>query len=127
MNLILDSHAFLWALGDDPALGRQVRAALERDDVRVSLSTATVWELGIKHSLGRLHLPVTLREMLATAVAARMRVLPIVPEHALRAADLPHHHADPFDRLLIAQALAEGLIVASRDRKFAAYGVECLW
>ena len=85
MNLLLDSHAFLWALGDDPALGRQVRAALERDDVQVSLSTATVWELGVKHSLGRLHLPVTLRELVASAVAARMRVLSIVPEHALRA------------------------------------------
>lgn len=128
MRILLDSHTFLWALGADDRLGSAVRFALGRTDVEVWLSAATIWELGIKIALGRLHTRVPLRELLAAAVSrGGMRVLMVSPEHALRASELPLHHRDPFDRMLVAQAMAEDLRLASADVKLDAYGLDRLW
>lgn len=125
--LLLDSHAFLWALDDSDQLGARVREAL-RGGREAWLSTATVWELGIKVALGRLPLSVPLRELVRRAVVdGGLRVLEVTPEHALRAADLPLHHRDPFDRMLVAQAAAERMTLASRDPCIAGYGVPVVW
>lgn len=125
--ILLDSHTFLWALDDSDLLGPNVRTALAAGR-EVWLSSATVWELGIKAALGRLSLPVPLRELVRRAVVdGGLRVLDVTPEHALRAAALPPHHKDPFDRMLIAQAMTERLILATRDAKVAGYDVATLW
>jgi PIN domain nuclease of toxin-antitoxin system len=125
--LLLDSHAFLWAMEDSNQLGPNVRAALA-SGCETWLSSATVWELGIKCALGRLTLPSPLRDVVRRAVSdRRLRVLDVTPEHALRAAELPHHHKDPFDRLLIAQAQSANLVLATRDMSVTKYDVPTLW
>ena len=127
-RVLLDSHAFLWALGGSELLGSQVREALDDANTEVWQSAGTVWELGIKVALGRLYVPMPLREMVRLAVVeAGVRVLDVTPEHALRAAELPLHHRDPFDRMLVAQAVAGALTLASRDRKLARYGLPLIW
>lgn len=125
--LLLDSHAFLWALDDSEHLGANVRTALQSGR-EAWLSSATVWELGIKTAIGRLSLPVPLRELVRRAVVeGGLRVLDVTPEHALRAAELPMIHKDPFDRMLIAQAMTERLTLATRDGKVEGYDVTTLW
>ena len=121
--VLLDSHAFLWALDDNDQLGANVRAALQSGR-EACLSSATVWELGIKAEIGRLSLPVPLRELVRRAVVdGGVRVLDVTPEHALRASELPMLHKDPFDRMLIAQAMTERLTLATRDGRIEGYGV----
>ncbi len=118
MRLLLDTHVLLWAVLDDPRLtDAQARAISEAD---LYLSAASVWEIGIKRAVGRLDVPEALFEI---ALEAGCRPLPISWAHAEAAAALPMHHADPFDRMLIAQARAEGLNLASSDSRFAAYDV----
>ncbi len=125
--LLLDSHAFLWALDDSEQLGANVRAALQSGR-EAWLSSATVWELGIKTAIGRLALPVPLRELVRRAVAdGGVRVLHVTPEHALRASELPMIHKDPFDRMLTAQAMTERMTLATRDGKVDGYDVDVLW
>ncbi len=126
--LLLDSHAFLWALDDSEHLGTQVRRALQNPLTEVWLSSATLWELGIKVALGRLALAVPLRELVRRAVTdGGLHVLNVTPEHALRAAGLPLHHRDPFDRMLIAQALSERMTLVTHDEKVRGYDVPTLW
>lgn len=91
------------------------------------LSVASVWELAIKASLGKLTLPAPLHEYVEEKVAAGLRVLPVEWPHAAAVVDLPFHHRDPFDRLIIAQALTERLPVVSGDPAFRAYGVRVVW
>lgn len=125
--ILLDSHAFLWALDDSVRLGANVRAALQSGRP-AWLSSATVWELGIKTAIGRLSLPVPLRELVRRAVVdGGVRVLDVTPEHALRASELPMVHKDPFDRMLIAQAMTERMTLATRDAKVEGYDVATLW
>lgn len=127
-RVLLDSHAFLWALDGGERLGPAARRLLEDERTEVWLSSATVWELGIKLALGRLTLPVPLRELVQRAVReASVRVLAVAPDHGLRAAELPLHHRDPFDRLLVSQAITEGLVLLTRDPAMAAYDVEVVW
>jgi len=126
-RLLLDSHVFLWALGQPELLSQRVRAELSRAD-EVWLSAATVWELGIKVALGKLTLATPLRDLLRGAIQqGGVRILEVSAEHALRAAELPLHHRDPFDRLLLAQAQSEKLTLMSRDSRLAAYEVSLLW
>lgn len=118
MRLLLDTHVLLWAVLDDPRLTRAQREAIGGGEVY--LSAASVWEIGIKRALGKLEVP---GEIFDIAVDAGCRPLPISWTHAETAAALPPHHADPFDRMLVAQAQCEGLALASSDAKMAAYGV----
>ena len=125
--VLLDSHAFLWALDATDQLGANVRAALQSGR-EAWLSSATVWELGIKAAIGRLSLPVPLRELVRRAVVdGGVRVLDVTPEHALRASELPMLHKDPFDRLLVAQAMTERMTLATRDGRVEGYDVATLW
>ena len=119
MRVLLDTHVLLWAVLNDPRLtSAQVRAISEGE---VYLSSASVWEIGIKRAIGKLDVPENLFEI---AVDAGCRPLPISWTHADAAAALPLHHSDPFDRMLVAQARCEGLRLASSDNKFRAYDVE---
>jgi len=119
MRLLLDTHVLLWALLDDPRLSADQRAAIGGGELYIS--AASVWEIGIKRAIGKLDVP---EELFDIAVDAGCRPLPISWTHAEAAAALPLHHADPFDRMLVAQARCEGLRLASSDAKLAAYDVE---
>ncbi len=123
MRLLLDTHAFLWAIGDPDRLHSAARAALWDPDNDVQVSVASVWEIGIKRGLGKLTAPDDLEPHLQ---AANFDPLPISLEHARAAGSLPLHHRDPFDRMLIAQAQLESLTLVTRDARFAVYGVPVL-
>lgn len=118
MRVLLDTHVLLWALLNDPRLTAAQAEAISDGDLYVS--SATVWEVGLKRAIGKLDVPA---EIFVIAQEAGCRPLPISWTHAEAAAALPLHHSDPFDRMLIAQARCEGLLLASSDRKFAAYDV----
>lgn len=125
---LLDSHAFVWIVTNDAQLSARARRCFTNPANEFSLSIASVWELAIKASLGRLLLFASLADLLREHLEAkRIELLPIHMPHALRVATLPFHHRDPFDRLLAAQALHERLKVLSRDSAFDAYGVERVW
>ncbi len=119
MRVLLDTHVLLWAVLNDPRLTTAQAQAISQGEVY--LSSASVWEIGIKRAIGKLDVPDDLFDI---AVDAGCRPLPISWTHAEAAAALPLHHSDPFDRMLIAQAQCEGLRLASSDTKLGAYDVE---
>lgn len=127
MNLLLDTHAFLWWIDGKP-LPASVSAAIRNPDNAVWLSAASVWEMAIKAGLGKLRLPGPAVEFVE-AQRQRNRVgwLPIEPAALKCLETLPFHHRDPFDRLIIAQAIAHGYTLASRDGAFDPYPVQRLW
>lgn len=123
MRLLLDTHAVLWWQSDDRRLPKAARAAIATADV-VWVSAASGWEVAIKQGLGRLRLA----EPFAVTVAADdFTELPISLTHTARLATLPPRHRDPFDRMLVAQALVERATLVSKDRALSTYGVELLW
>ena len=119
MKLLLDTHIILWALSDDPRLPSAHRAALETETLIVS--AVSIWEISIKRSLGKLKAPGNIAEVIR---GAGCLPLAITWAHGDLAGRLPAHHADPFDRLLIAQAQIEDLPLITADRAFKAYDVE---
>ena len=127
MRLLLDTHAFLWFVIGDTRLSRKARRAMESDDAELVLSAASVWEMAIKAGLGRLTLPVSVEEYIAEKVEAGYRVLSVDWVHAAAVEKLPNHHRDPFDRLLISQALAENLPLVTNDAVFGSYGITVVW
>ncbi len=127
MRLLLDTHVVLWALGDTARLAPATRAAIAAPDNDVFVSAASLWEIAIKEALGKLRLPAPAREWLPGALErAGLSGLDIEGRHALTAGALPPHHRDPFDRLLVAQALEEGLTLVTSDPRVAPYGVSLL-
>jgi PIN domain nuclease of toxin-antitoxin system len=118
MNLLLDTHILLWWLADDLRLGDSIRDAIVDPSTRVLISAASVWEIGIKQSIGKLTVP---ESILLIIEGEGFEELPITARHAELAARLPAHHRDPFDRMLIAQAVLEGLILVTSDRQIEAY------
>jgi PIN domain nuclease of toxin-antitoxin system len=128
VNLLLDTHAFLWFANDDPQLGADARRVIEEPGADVAISVASVWEISIKAALKKLKLPEPAEPFVPHQLAVNsIRAHPIELAHALRVALLPQHHNDPFDRLIIAQALVENLTVVSRDRAFDSHGVRRVW
>lgn len=121
MNLLLDTHVALWAITDSPKLPKKARELIASPKSSVWISAATVWEIAIKHSLGRGDMPVSSQDALRYFRDSGYRFLPIEPEHAAAVEDLPAHHADPFDRLLVAQALVEPMRLMTHDSIVARY------
>lgn len=122
-RLLLDTHIFLWWRGEPSRLTSKVRDSIATADI-VFVSVASAWEAAIKVSLGRLDLPDTIE---AGVLASGFEKLLITFSHAERVAGLPPHHRDPFDRMLVAQAQAEGLTLVTHDRLLEPYEVEILW
>ncbi len=124
MNLLLDTDALIWWLADSDRLGQRARSAIADPRNVVYVSAASAWEIAIKVWLGRLDLPPDTHSWLPVELANNRFVeLPVSVEHALGVERLPMHHTDPFDRLLIAQALAERLVIVTGDTKLEPYGV----
>ncbi len=123
MRLLLDSHVLLWTLAGSPELKSDLKRKIADPRNDVLVSAATVWEIAIKRRLGKLHVP---DNWLEAVEASDLAPLSINFVHAIAAAGLPRHHDDPFDRMLIAQAQTEDLVLVTRDRKLAAYQVEIM-
>jgi len=119
-RFLLDTHVLLWWLDDPSQLSEEAQAAIRDPGHSVLLSTAAIWEMGIKKSLGRLDIPANLAEVLRKD---SIEVLDIQLEHALSVAELPILHQDPFDRMQIVQARLEGLTLITRDRQIQQYEV----
>jgi PIN domain nuclease of toxin-antitoxin system len=124
-GLLVDTNVVVWLLiGDRSRVSEVARLALEDERNRVAVSAATVWEIAVKRSLGKL----TIEDRWARALARLgFDALPVTAIHAEAVEGLPWHHRDPFDRLLVAQAATERLAFVSADQRLAAYGVDIVW
>ncbi len=127
MRLLLDTHTLLWFVEGSPRLSRHARAAIEDRTNALSLSAASLWEIGIKTGAGRLLLLRPLRDLIDDLPQMDITILPIEPRHVLRVAALPNLHGDPFDRMLVAQALEDGFAILSADVTLDAYGPVRTW
>lgn len=127
MRVLLDTHVWLWMWGEPDRLRNEARTVIEDPANELFVSAVSAWEIATKHAAGRLRLPATAEEWLSDPRHRRdVTELPITFDHAIRAGALPPHHRDPFDRMLIAQAQVEGLVLASADAKLGAYAIESL-
>jgi len=128
MRALLDTHSFLWFISGNERLSYRARELIEARENSMLVSAAGLWEIAIKHSLGKL----TLDEPFADLIPEQLRrqgigVLGVEVSHLIELVNLPHHHRDPFDRLLVAQARAEKLSIISVDSALDRYGVNRLW
>jgi PIN domain nuclease of toxin-antitoxin system len=128
VKCLLDTHTFLWWNLDDPQLSARARATIANGKNEIFFSVASAWEIAIKAAKGRLILPEEPAQYLASRMSRfHFHALPVQVSHAVRVYDLPNHHADPFDRLLIAQSQLESLPLISRDTDIQKYDVEVIW
>lgn len=128
MRLLLDTHTLIWWLADNPYLPASARKLIGARNVPVLVSAVSAWEIATKVRLGRLDVAVDLaQDFLGHLARERFESLSISTEHGIRAGSLPGSHKDPFDRMLVAQAQIEGLVIVSNDAKLDGYGVSRLW
>jgi PIN domain nuclease of toxin-antitoxin system len=128
MNLLLDTHAFLWFMEGSPKLSEPAREEIEAAEGRRAISIASLWEMAIKASLGKLTLGKPMGELIPVVLAdSGIELLAIAVGDVARVVTLPFHHRDPFDRLLAAQALERGFAIVSVDEVFDSYGVGRVW
>ena len=128
MNLLLDTHSFLWFVLNNPRLSTSAAEAIEAETSASYLSIASIWEMAIKVSIGKLSFPTPLNIFVPDQLEQNgIQLLPVSVSHALRVASLPFLHKDPFDRLLIAQSLVEPMAIVSTDVIFDGYGVTRIW
>ena len=128
MRVLLDTHTFLWMLEGSTRVSQDARELIERADTDRLLSVASLWEIAIKQGIGKLGLPQPFAQTLLEQVRTHgITLLPVREAEALAVAELPHHHRDPFDRLLVAQCLTEGVPIVSADAALDAYGVQRIW
>jgi len=120
---LLDTHVLLWWLADDPSLGEEARVVISDPGSSVFVSVATVWEVSIKQALGKLEAP---SDLLHRIELNRFEPLSMTISHAYTAGALPRHHDDSFDRMLVAQAMKENLVLQTGDPRMSRYGVETL-
>jgi PIN domain nuclease of toxin-antitoxin system len=123
MNLLLDTHVLLWCLGAPQRLQRETRKKIEKPDTIVFVSAASAWEIEMKRSLGKLKVPNDLEEQLHEK---RFTELPVRARHVQALRSLPALHRDPFDRMLVAQATTENLVLVTADAKVRAYPVRSM-
>jgi PIN domain nuclease of toxin-antitoxin system len=126
MDLLLDTHVAIWWMEGSDRLGPRCKATLFQPDARLWISTASVWEMAIKSGLDRLKLSTPLNECIPDLFARGAHCLQISLNHALAVRTLPPHHADPFDRMLVAQAHCENLTLVTADTRIRAYEVRTL-
>lgn len=121
MNLLLDTHVALWAITDNPKLSQKARDLITSPKTNVWVSAANIWEIAIKYSLGRGDMPVSSQDAMRYFQESGYHFLAIDAEHAIAVEELPAHHQDPFDRMLVAQALVEPMRLMTHDSLVALY------
>ena len=122
MNLLLDTHVALWAITDNPRLTPLARQLILNPRARVWVSVASLWEIAIKYTLGRGDMPISSAQALHHFRQSGYRILAVEPEHATAVEQLPALHQDPFDRLLVAQAMTEPMQLLTHDAQLSGYG-----
>jgi PIN domain nuclease of toxin-antitoxin system len=128
MTLLLDTCTFLWLVSDPPKLSAAVAAAIDADDAALYLSDASIWEVCLKWQAGKIVLPDPPRRWFMEQTQRwYVAPLPLEREHYFRTTELPSHHKDPFDRLLVAQAIERGMAIVTPDAAIAAYPVRVIW
>jgi PIN domain nuclease of toxin-antitoxin system len=128
VKLLLDTQAFLWFITDDPKLSAVGKTSIIESNNDILISPASYWEVAIKVSIGKYPLSVPFETFIARGIDDNeFDILPVAPKHAARLTNLPFHHRDPFDRLIIAQALVEQVEIVSSDQQFDAYPVTRIW
>ncbi|MCX7366387.1 MAG: type II toxin-antitoxin system VapC family toxin [Alphaproteobacteria bacterium] len=128
MRLLLDTHAFLWWLAGHPSLSRKARSEILDGASDVFVSTVSAWEIATKYRLGKLpEADIVARDVITSIEGQRFVPLPVSVAHGQAAGALPGFHRDPFDRMLIAQAMLEDMTLVSNEQTFDAYGVKRLW
>lgn len=120
MNFLLDTHVLLWWLDDNPTLSEKARSVISDGEHLVFISAATIWEIRIKEALGKLKIPRNFQKVLGDQ---SFEMLDITSEHAHAIRDLPDHHRDPFDRMLVAQAKTESFSLVTRDKHLKKYNI----
>ena len=127
-NFLLDTHAFIWFIEGNEELSTSAREAIEGPNNQRFLSIASLWEMSIKASVGKLEVTRPIPQLIKKHIEGNdIKVLPVRGEHLEAMIDLPMHHRDPFDRLMLAQAMVEDLVLISRDGYFKSYDVDLLW
>jgi len=128
MKLLIDTHIFLWMNGQSAKLSESFKALSRSDEHDFYLSVASAWEIQIKHQLGKLTLPLPIEDLIAkNQQESNVQLLPIELSHISNLAQLPPHHKDPFDRLIISQAMLGGMAIVTADHAFADYSVPVVW
>jgi len=128
VRVLLDTHSFLWLITDDDSLSELARSVFLNPDSTLFVSAVTGFEISVKFSLRKLRLSEPPREFIENRLRNNaLTALPVTMPHTYRLASLPFHHRDPFDRLLVAQALEEDMPILSADTVLSAYGIERLW
>jgi PIN domain nuclease of toxin-antitoxin system len=128
MKYLLDTHAFIWFVENDPQLSRTARLLIEDSTNELWLSIASVWEMAIKVNLKKLSLGMPFRQAIVLRTSQNnIQILSVALEHTFQVADFPLHHRDPFDRIIAAQSLVEILPLVSADPAFDPYGVHRIW
>lgn len=123
MKILLDTHTFIWWDSEPEKLSNDVLGFLCQPEIVRFVSVVSLWEIQIKHQLGKLEISKPLQEIYESQSRNGISFLPMSPKHIFNLSVLPHHHKDPFDRMLIAQALSEDLTIISRDEKFKLHGL----
>lgn len=123
MRLLIDTHVLLWADERPRLIAPTLLAAMRDQANEIVISAATIWEIAIKRAIGKLRFD---RPIVAAVLALGFEILPVAGAHAEHAGALPRHHDDPFDRLIIAQAQLEGIVLGTQDRRMRSYGVPTL-
>ena len=127
MNSLIDTHAVIWFITEDSKLPLKTKKIIENSENNCFVSIATYWEIAIKHSLGRLNLDSDLETVFRIIEKTGFEIIPITTNQILVNAGLPYHHQDPFDRIIVAQAIFENLSIVSKDGQFENYPVPVIW
>jgi PIN domain nuclease of toxin-antitoxin system len=126
-RFLLDTHGFLWLIQGDPQLSKMAREIMSDDTNQLYFSVASIWEIAIKLNIGKLKIGHTIEDIYTLLAQLKIEVLPIDRSDLVQYLMLPLHHRDPFDRILIAQAMDRDLVLVSADESLRAYAVQRLW
>ncbi len=124
---VLDTYTLIWFIGGNKELSPTARQSIEADDATNFVSIASLWEIAIKISMGKLELKTPFNQINGQILENGFEILPVTFDDTLTVSGLPFHHRDPFDRIIIAQAITNGLIIISKDEHFSPYNVKVIW
>jgi len=127
MRILVDTQAFIWFVEDDKQLPAKIKIELEDIDNSIVISIASLWEMAIKMTLGKLQLGCNIEEMIDKVYQNGFEILPILPDHIIKLSKLDYFHRDPFDRIIISQGLSENMVIVSSDKVFDEYSIKRKW